>query len=124
LASLLVTENMNLATFALSSGRPCSISHVQTLWLRNYYVFTCDGDATLYELPELLALALSEAQRLASEKVGDSGRYTLIFSGPKSRRRRGSHVHILLSTSRVQKAWLYFVLASKNLLQAVGLRRS
>jgi len=114
---------MSLATLALSSGRPCWVDHVKTPWLRHYYVLTCAGEPTPSESSELIALALAEARRLALEQVADSGRYTLIFSGFKSRRRAGSHVHILLSSSRTQKAWLYFVLAGKNLLQAIGLRK-
>jgi hypothetical protein len=35
----------------------------------------------------------------------------------------GWHIHIVLLTGRWRKAWLYLVLAGKNLLQALGLRR-
>jgi hypothetical protein len=116
---------MTPAVHTLKSGRICTLTQVPTLWLKRYYVLTCggSGDPTASESSELLTLALREAQRLALEQVADSGRYTLIFSGPKSRRRAGSHVHILLSISRLEKAWLYIVLAGKNLIQALGLRR-
>jgi hypothetical protein len=116
---------MNLEVYTLKSGRPCTLSHVPTIWLRHYFVLTCggSGDPTTTESAEFLSLALREARRLALERVSDAGRYTLIFSGPKSRRRSGSHVHILLSFSRFEKAWLYTVLAGKNLVQGFGLRR-
>ena len=38
-------------------------------------------------------------------------------------RERGWHIHIVLLTGRWKKAWLYLVLAGKNALQAMGLRR-
>lgn len=116
---------MTVASHSLESGRICVLTQVRTIWLKHYFVLTCGGsdDPTLTESMELLAHALREARRLAQERVADAGRYTLIFSGPKSRRRAGSHVHILLSTSRIEKAWLYTVLAGKNLVQAFGLRR-
>lgn len=116
---------MSESSITLSSGRRCSVIHVDSFLLRYYYVLACSDAAELGqpESAEFLALAVSEAKRLAHERLADSGRYTLIFNGPTSRRRSGSHVHILLSVSRAQKAWLYSVLAAKNLLQAIGLRR-
>src|SRR4051812_840240 len=116
---------MSSTLHTLASGRSCTLSQVSTMWLRNYFVFSCIAaeDPSSKDSEELLGAALAQARQLALERVADSGRYTLIFSGPKTRRRAGAHVHILLSDSRVQKAWLYFVLAGKNLLQAIGLRR-
>ena len=35
----------------------------------------------------------------------------------------GWHAHMVVLSNRRQKAWLYFVLSGKNLLQAIGLRR-
>lgn len=116
---------MTPVVHTLGSGCTCTLTHVRTIWLKHYFVLTCSGsgDPTFPEASELLAFGIQEARRLALERVADSGRYTLIFSGPKSRRRAGSHVHILLSISRLEKAWLYTVLAGKNLAQAFGLRR-
>jgi len=115
---------MRIASHNLESGRTCTLLHVQTLWLKHYFILNCDGetDPSLKEMDQMLVLALAEARRLASARMGDAGRYTLIFSGPGSRRRDGHHMHILLSSSRFEKAWLYVVLAGKNMLQALGLR--
>ena len=47
----------------------------------------------------------------------------MLYRGYSSRREKGWHVHIVLLGSRWKKAWLYFVLAGKNLLQAVGVKK-
>jgi hypothetical protein len=49
--------------------------------------------------------------------------FGVIYSGYSVRRVQGWHVHIVLLGNRWRKAWLYFVLAGKNLLQAAGLRK-
>jgi hypothetical protein len=109
----------------LSSGRTLELERVNSVVLRHYYVLLCtdvSADLNDVEVGEMLDLAAREGRSLSSALAGTPLRYTLIFSGPLSRRRRGPHVHILVTTSRWGKAWLYAVLAGKNLLQAVGLR--
>jgi hypothetical protein len=109
----------------LSSGRSLELKRVNSLVLRHYYVLACSdasAELTETEVAEMLDFASREGRSLSLKHAGDSRRYTLIFSGPLSSRRRGAHVHILVTTSRWGKAWLYAVLAVKNLLQAVGLR--
>lgn len=96
------------------------------MYLRHYFVLTFpseQGAPTAAEEAEMLARALSEARRLADERLKSPEAFVLIHSGRGNRRTDGWHVHILLVTGRWQKAWLYFVLWGKNVLQAVGLRR-
>jgi hypothetical protein len=110
---------------ALSSGHEIELKQVESILLRCYYVLRCNdaaADLSESEVAELLDLASREGRRLSLMHAGDPRRYTLIFSGPLSRRRRGCHVHILVTASRWGKAWLYAVLAGKNLLQAAGLK--
>jgi hypothetical protein len=114
-----------MATPGLSSGRPLELKRVNSLLLRHYYVlFSSDASTALTEseAAEMLDFAAREGRNLSLKHVGSSGRYTLIFSGPQSSRRRGAHVHIVVTASRWGKAWLYAVLAVKNLLQVFGLR--
>jgi hypothetical protein len=114
-----------ISAHALSSGKSVELRRVRSAVLRHYYVLCCEDapeNLSHSEVAEMLDLASQEGRRLSSSDVGDPGRYTLIFSGPLSRRRRGVHVHILVTASRLGKMWLYAVLAGKNLLQAIGLR--
>ena len=71
----------------------------------------------------MLSAALEHARRLALDAVGDEEAYGVIYSGYSVRREKGWHVHIVLLGNRWRKAWLYLVLAGKNLLQALRLRR-
>ncbi|MBQ0934398.1 hypothetical protein KAK11_03580 [Ideonella paludis] len=70
---------------------------------------------------------MEEAQRLAYEDVGDPNAFMLIHSAPSAGARSNFHLHVFVLRHRWQKAWLYFVLAAKNLAQtilmAVGLNR-
>jgi hypothetical protein len=81
------------------------------------------GLPTLDEEAEMCGLALCEARRLGRELLGDEEAFALIHSGRANRRVAGWHVHIALVAGRWQKAWLYFVLWGKNVLQALGIRR-
>lgn len=71
----------------------------------------------------MLNLGIGHAQELSRELLGDPEAFTILYSGYSSRREKGWHVHIVLLGNRWRKAWLYIVLAGKNLLQAFGLRR-
>jgi hypothetical protein len=110
----------------LSSGRSCTLYRIQRGLIPDYYVLTfprTDGEPPPADLTEMLLLGMTHAQRLARERVGDSGAYSLLYSGYSARRERGWHIHIVLLTGRWRKAWLYLVLAGKNALQALHLRR-
>ena len=71
----------------------------------------------------MLSLSLREARRLSLEKEGRPDAFTLIHSGRGNRRAGNWHVHIVLIAGRWRKAWLYFVLWGKNVLQGLGMRR-
>ena len=71
----------------------------------------------------MLLLGMIRAQTLARELVGDPGAYSVLYRGYSARREQGWHVPIVLLTGRWKMAWRYLVLAGKNALQAMGLRR-
>jgi len=110
----------------LSTGRECRLESARAPFLKDYFVLAFDtvqGDPTEEEEAELLSLALGEARCLAKEKLLDPGAFVIIHSGRANRRVIHWHAHILLVSNRWQKAWLYFVLWGKNVLQAFGLRK-
>src|SRR5262245_10764989 len=115
-------------TFALSSGRQCALRRVRLQLIPDYYLLTFPreaGEPPPSDLAEMLTFGMARAQALALARVGDAGAYSILYSGYSgysARRAQGWHVHIVLLTGRWKKAWLYLVLASKNALQAVGLR--
>lgn len=71
----------------------------------------------------MLTLGVRYAQNIAYDKLGDREAFSVLYSGYSARREKGWHVHIVLLGNRWRKAWLYSVLACKNLLQAFGLRK-
>jgi hypothetical protein len=112
--------------FLLSSGRSCTLYRIQRDLIPDYYLLTfprVEGEPPPADLAEMLVRGMTRAQQLARERVGDSGAYSILYSGYSARREDGWHIHIVLLTGRWRKAWLYLVLAGKNALQALGLRR-
>ena len=67
----------------------------------------------------MITIGVERAQSIASDTLGDPEAFGLIYSGYSARREKGWHVHIVLLGNRWRKAWLYLVLAGKNLLQAL-----
>ena len=95
-------------------------------WIPRYYLLTfpkSEGEPTQAEVSEMLARGIEKARELAVAATGDPEAFGVIYSGYSMRREQGWHVHIVLLGNRWRKAWLYFVLAGKNLLQALHLRK-
>jgi hypothetical protein len=113
-------------TFRLSSGRACTLYRIRRDMIPDYYLLAFpknEGEPCPADLSEMLAFGMARAQALANDRIGDPGAYSVLYSGYSARREHGWHVHIVLLTGRWKKAWLYLVLAGKNALQALGLRR-
>lgn len=112
--------------FNLTSGKSCRLTPIRNDVTPNYYLlaFPIDqGQPSSAEITEMLNLGIGYAQNLAGELLGDREAFTILYSGYSARREKGWHVHIVLLGNRWRKAWLYSVLAGKNLVQALGLRR-
>jgi hypothetical protein len=80
------------------------------------------GEPAPAELAEMLVIGMTRAQQLALSRIGDREAFSVLYSGYSARREAGWHIHIVLLTGRWKKAWLYLILAGKNLLQAMGMR--
>jgi hypothetical protein len=110
----------------LATGKSCHLAQIRNDLIRNYYLLAFpkdQGQPSSLEVTEMLNLGVGHAQGLASELLGDPEAFTILYSGYSARREKGWHVHIVLLGNRWRKAWLYAVLAGKNLVQALGLRR-
>ncbi len=110
----------------LSSGNACQILRIRNGWIPRYYLLSfakSQGEPTTDEIVEMLTLGVEQAKHLAQQANGDPEAFGLIYSGYSARREKGWHVHIILLGNRWRKAWLYSVLAGKNLLQALRLRK-
>lgn len=110
----------------LSTGKSCRLIPIRRDLIPNYYVLAFPkehGEPSPEEVTEMLQLGIDYAQQLASEVLGDSEAFTILYSGYSARRESGWHVHMVLLGNRWRKAWLYSVLAGKNLLQALGFRK-
>ncbi|QEY11017.1 hypothetical protein [Cellvibrio sp. KY-YJ-3] len=112
--------------FQLASGNKCTLHPINNDLIPNYYVLAfpkTQGQPIATEITEMLNIGTSYAQKLAFDVLGDAEAFTVLYSGYSSRREKGWHVHIVLLGSRWKKAWLYLVLAGKNVVQALGLRK-
>jgi hypothetical protein len=113
-------------TIGLASGNTCTLLRIRNDFIPDYYLLTfpkAAGEPAPAELAEMLMIGMTRAQSLALNRIGDRGAFSVLYSGYSARREAGWHVHIVLLSGRWKKAWLYLVLASKNLLQALHLRK-
>ena len=112
--------------FCLVSGNECKLLPVKMELIPSYFVLTFpikQGEPSSSEVTEMFDLGVEYAQSLAAKYVGDSQAFSILYSGYSSRRAKGWHIHIVILGNRWKKAWLYLVLAGKNVLQAFGLRK-
>lgn len=110
----------------LKSGKNCELIRIEKDLIPNYYLIAFpkhNGEPTTYEVTEMLEIGILKAKEIAKELLNDEEAFSVLYSGYSSRREKGWHVHIVLLGNRWKKAWLYFVLTWKNLLQAFGLRK-
>ncbi len=110
----------------LSSGRDCKLIKIQRELIPNYYLVAfpkSQGEPNSEEITEMLQIGISFAKKISFELLGDEEAFSVLYSGYSSRREKGWHVHIILLGNRWRKAWLYFVLAMKNVSQAIGVRK-
>lgn len=68
---------------------------------------------------DLLAFFIGQASRLALEAVGDDQAFVLMHNGAAIRKRANWHLHLFVVQRRWQKAWVYAILALKNLGAAI-----
>ena len=112
--------------YVLNSGAECRLLRIKTDLIPNYYLLSFPktlGEPSKLDVSEMLSLGMQYAQKISLEKLGDSEAFSVLYSGYSARREKGWHVHIVLLGNRWRKAWLYSVLALKNLLQAFGVRK-
>ena len=111
---------------SLLSGRSCELIRIQKDMIPSYFLLAfpkTNGQPLTSEVNEMISIGICKAKRIAKESLGDEEAYTIIYSGYSARREKGWHIHIILLSNRWKKAWLYFVLTFKNVLQALKLRR-
>ena len=70
---------------------------------------------------DLMAFFIAQASRLALDAVGDDQAFVLMHNGAAIRKRANWHLHLFVVRRRWQKAWVYTILALKNLAQAIAL---
>ncbi len=112
--------------FQLNSGKTCQLIRIRNELIPNYYILAfprSQGEPNSEEITDMLVLGTERAQHLAFDYIRDREAFTLLYSGYSARREKGWHIHIVLLGNRWRKAWLYFVLAGKNLLQAFHIRK-
>lgn len=113
-------------SFRLASGGVCELIRIRKEWIPNYYVLAFplnQGEPTALEVAEMMKLGIQHAKELAIQHVDDAEAFSILYSGYSARREMGWHIHIVLLGNRWRKAWLYFVLSGKNILQGLGLRK-
>jgi len=66
----------------------------------------------------LMAFFIAQASQLALDDVGDDQAFVLMHNGAAIRKRPNWHLHLFVVRQRWQKAWVYAILALKNLAVA------
>jgi hypothetical protein len=121
-----MSKNKVVDSFTLKSGTVCQLLNIRNDLIPNYYLLCFPrklGEPSDIEVSEMLTVGVEYAQKIALEKLNDREAFSVLYSGYSARREKGWHVHIVLLGNRWRKAWLYSVLAMKNLLQAFGMRK-
>lgn len=121
-----MTKNKLVETFYLKSGAECRLLNIKNDLIPYYYLLCFPktaGEPSDKDVTEMLTLGVKYAQNIAQAKLKDKEAFSVLYSGYSARREKGWHVHIVLLGNRWRKAWLYSILALKNLLQAFGLRK-
>jgi len=122
----IMSPRIDLKELPLASGHICQLSPIRNDLIPNYHLLVFplnQGQPSTAEVTEMLNIGIEHAQKLSEKLLGDSEAFTILYSGYSSRREKGWHVHIVLLGTRWRKAWLYLILAGKNLLQACGIRK-
>lgn len=112
--------------FNLSSGNLCQLLKIEKELIPNYFLLIFpkhQGEPSPQEVSEMITIGIACAKKVSLEILGNSEAFSVIYSGYSSRREKGWHIHIILLGSRWRKTWLYLILASKNLMQAIGFRK-
>lgn len=112
-----------ITTPPLFAERSCVLVQYRLPLLRYCFVLCHEPSSEIssHSQTELLTFFLSEAERLASDLVGDPMAFVFVHSGVSIRKRSNLHAHVFVIQHRWQKAWLYSVLAAKNIaLTALG----
>lgn len=96
--------------------RGCVLVSYRLPLLRHCFVLCHEASLVRPDPPihELLQFFSSEASRLAEQTVNDSEAFMMILSGRSVRKRANWHLHVFVVQHRWQKAWVYTVLAVKN----------
>jgi hypothetical protein len=99
--------------------RNCSLVRYKLPGIPHCYVFChLSGSASVEQRAELIQFFLVQAHCLAHAATGDSEAFMLAHSGSSVRKRESWHLHVFIVQSRWQKAWVYTILAAKNIAQA------
>lgn len=111
--------------FPLSDDGACMIKRVPAILLKNYFVVCFQGhtdEPTAAQQAEIFPIANRYATDVVQDAAAKNSSFTIIYSGRALRRKQAWHLHIIYYSHRLTKAWLYFVLFAKNLLQGLKLR--
>ena len=110
----------------LNSGKSCLLIKIKNNLIPNYYLIAfpkTQGEPSADEIAEMMQIGIDYAKQLSFELLGDKEAFSILYSGYSSRREKGWHIHIILLGNRWKKAWLYLMLASKNIAQALHIRK-
>ena len=100
--------------------RNCSLVRYRLPGIPHCCVFCHLSDSASEEQRgELVQFFLIQAHGLALATTGDSEAFVLVHSGSSVRKRKSWHLHVFIVRSRWQKAWLYSILAAKNIAQTM-----
>ncbi len=100
--------------------RECLLVRYRLPGLAHCYVMCHEPVAApdVHGRAELMAFFIAQASQLALGDVGDDQAFILMHNGAAIRKRANWHLHLFVVRRRWEKAWVYAILALKNLAQA------
>jgi len=102
--------------------RSCLLVRYRLPLLPHCYVLCHEphSEAPLVSSVELMSFFLMQAEQLATDAVNDPQAFMIIHSGASIRKRPNWHLHVFVVERRWQKAWVYMILATKNVAVAAA----
>lgn len=110
--------NLKLKSNELYSKFNCQLLTYSLPFVKRCFVIFIEKDDK-DNLNNLLGFSYEQAKIFSKKYSGEPEAFVLLVSGNSIRKRNNWHVHIFVVTTRLQKAWLYFLLGIKSFVLAL-----
>jgi len=114
----MIGYNFKLQSNELFNKHNCQLLTYSLPFVKRCFVIFNERDDK-DNINNLLGFSYEQAKVLSKQYSGEPEAFVLLISGNSIRKRDNWHVHIFIVTTRIQKAWLYFLLGIKSFALAI-----